>query len=367
MLVVVQLFLLNYQNISILKNKFMQTDILLVLLITITIVAIVFVFVYFLIKLNFRNRDAKLPIVVFFMLSLVLFLFFELIYSSSYSEIAVRLMVLSSVLWVGVVLVKNIKNDIEIKKETERLLADLSSTNKNLIAINNIKTEFLAISIKRLRGPLLEIEENSLEILNKPIGNLKISATVALQKIFESSVRLVSVLDDFTSTAQIDRGEMSLNFSVFDIGGLVEKTAEAMSLEAEKTEVAIFTKKERGEHFVCADHNKIYQVIYNLIDNAIKYTPKGSISIILTRSENRKSVRIEIKDTGVGMNKKTKERLFEKFSRAEGISSINAEGSGLGLYIAKEIIKKHKGRIWVESDGEGKGSSFFVQLNCTKS
>ena len=171
MLVVVQLFLLNYQNISILKNKFMQTDILLVLLITITIVAIVFVFVYFLIKLNFRNRDAKLPIVVFFMLSLVLFLFFELIYSSSYSEIAVRLMVLSSVLWVGVVLVKNIKNDIEIKKETERLLADLSSTNKNLIAINNIKTEFLAISIKRLRGPLLEIEENSLEILNKLVIN----------------------------------------------------------------------------------------------------------------------------------------------------------------------------------------------------
>jgi len=100
----------------------------------------------------------------------------------------------------------------------------------------------------------------------------------------------------------------------------------------------------------------------NLIDNSIKYTPRGEISLLLSKSTNGKKILFSISDTGIGMSEVTKEKIFRKFSRAEGVSKVYTEGTGLGLYVAKEVIKKHEGRIWAESKGEGAGSTFYLEL-----
>ncbi len=109
-----------------------------------------------------------------------------------------------------------------------------------------------------------------------------------------------------------------------------------------------------------ADAEKIRQVITNLIDNAIKYTEKGSIHIHLYE-HNLGSMVCEITDTGIGFNDNTKDKLFQKFSRAGG-NVAGIRGTGLGLYVAREIVKAHKGRVWAASPGIGKGSTFAFEL-----
>ena len=115
------------------------------------------------------------------------------------------------------------------------------------------------------------------------------------------------------------------------------------------------------------DSSKIRNIILNIIDNAIRYTKKGSIIIqLIPQPKNRnlqtKSVIIAIKDTGEGMSKHELQHLFESFSRGKTGAKMWTEGAGLGLYIAKQFIHMHKGKIWAKSAGIGRGSTFFIQL-----
>ena len=103
-----------------------------------------------------------------------------------------------------------------------------------------------------------------------------------------------------------------------------------------------------------------------MIDNAVKYTPQGFVKIELEKDEGRNKIMLHISDTGIGMDKKTINKIFNKFSRAEGANKIYTEGSGLGLYVAREIMKKHKGKIWADSAGLGKGSVFHLELEGVK-
>jgi len=108
------------------------------------------------------------------------------------------------------------------------------------------------------------------------------------------------------------------------------------------------------------DANKIRQVVVNLIDNALKYTSSGEISVSLL--EGGGWVEIRVRDTGIGISKEDKERLFAQFIRADGITKIGGSGSGLGLYVAREIARGHKGEVMVESEGKGHGSTFILRL-----
>ncbi|MCR4342301.1 MAG: ATP-binding protein [Patescibacteria group bacterium] len=139
--------------------------------------------------------------------------------------------------------------------------------------------------------------------------------------------------------------------------------------EEGKTDPKLYFDTEvKGEVVINADEGKIKQVLSNLIDNSIKYTPvhpngpSGFVKIIFTLPKDKDVALVTIKDSGAGMSQETMGRLFDKFSRADNASKFNTAGSGLGLYVAKEFISKHNGRLWAESAGEGKGSTFFVEL-----
>ena len=133
-------------------------------------------------------------------------------------------------------------------------------------------------------------------------------------------------------------------------------------IERSGLEVSFNTDETTG-YEVVADSEKLRHVILNLTDNAIKYTPQGSVNIFLKKETKKKKLLLTITDTGIGMSKETINNLFEKFSRAHDANKVNTGGSGLGLYVAKEIMKKHNAGIWVESPGEGKGSTFYLEFN----
>ena len=123
---------------------------------------------------------------------------------------------------------------------------------------------------------------------------------------------------------------------------------------------------EGSGYTTIADVVKIRQVFSNIIDNSIKYTPKGDVIVHLSKTPKGEGILFCVSDTGIGMSSNTIEELFKKFSRAQGINKVYTEGTGLGLYVAKEIVEKHEGKIWAESKGEGLGSQFYVELDAKR-
>ena len=153
---------------------------------------------------------------------------------------------------------------------------------------------------------------------------------------------------------------MKFDFSVVDLSKLAYDVAEALAPNIEQKGLRLKLEIE-PDIVVEADVGKMRQIIGNLIDNAVKYTPKGSITVRVRKLD--KTMRLEISDTGVGIKPETLPKLFQKFSRAEDASKANVLGTGLGLYVAKKLIEAQNGRISAESEGEGKGAAFSVELS----
>jgi len=180
-----------------------------------------------------------------------------------------------------------------------------------------------------------------------------------LQTIFDSSNALSVVVQDFLDVSRIEQGKMNFEFTNIDLGKLVEDVMIELRPNIEKKHLRLVLSVE-PKVMVYADKGKLKQVIENLIDNALKYTPKGYIEVRLARVEHM--ARLTIKDTGIGIRPQTLPNLFQKFSRQEDASKANILGTGLGLYVAKELLRAQCGHIWAESEGEGQGSTFTVEV-----
>ena len=114
------------------------------------------------------------------------------------------------------------------------------------------------------------------------------------------------------------------------------------------------------EFWVRADEQKLRQVVMNLIDNAIKYTQKGRVEVLLEQQD--KNIVMAVRDTGMGLQPGESKHLFQKFMRGAEASRYHTEGAGIGLYVAKKLLEEHQGEIWAESKGEGMGATFFIRL-----
>ncbi|MSU55106.1 MAG: GAF domain-containing sensor histidine kinase [Candidatus Taylorbacteria bacterium] len=238
----------------------------------------------------------------------------------------------------------------------------IEKANKQLKELDRLKSEFVSIATHQIRGPLTAIEGYASMMIEGDYGEMSEKLKDPINTIYHSSQTLVGIVEDFLNASQIDQGKMKYDFSTFDMCALVKEVVveEKPILEKKGLTVSVFECFEQNN--VSGDRDKIKQVIGNLIDNAIKYTPKGSITVTLKVESESKKVLIIIKDTGVGIRPETIPHLFKKFSRAKDASRVNIMGTGLGLYVAHEMIKAHNGKIWVESEGEGKGSTFFVEM-----
>jgi signal transduction histidine kinase len=146
---------------------------------------------------------------------------------------------------------------------------------------------------------------------------------------------------------------------------LVENVIEELETTAKKKKLKLIYKKpKKALPKVRIDREKIRQVVMNLIDNAIKYTEKGKVQVELKLIKNK--ILFSVSDSGMGIEEGDMINLFKKFSRGQGTSVIHTEGTGLGLYVARQMIESHKGKIWAESEGKGKGAKFIFELPILK-
>jgi len=241
--------------------------------------------------------------------------------------------------------------------EVERLSATLNRMIERLEHSFHQITQFTADASHELRTPLT-ILRGELEVALR--GNeLSPAAREVIESVLEETERLSKIVDHLMILSRLDSGELKLERSWFDLARLCRETVEQMGLLAE----------DRAVHLECsapekikvnADPLRVRQILINLIDNAIKYTPAGGRVNVTITNEADQAV-IEVADTGQGIPTEALPHIFDRFYRVDKSRSREHGGSGLGLAIAKSICELHDGRISVESK-EDKGSTFRITL-----
>ncbi len=264
----------------------------------------------------------------------------------------------------GYLVVKSVKTEIEQKEKLQIISEQLFEANEKLKSLDKLKTEFLSLAAHQLRSPLTAIKGYASMILDGDYGEINPKAKESVDRIFLSSQNLTKVVEDLLNVAKIEQGGMKFEMAPFNLAEVVGDMVKDLSVVAEKRGLKLTFESDKEEDVIVnGDKEKIRQVVLNLIDNSIKYTNEGSIDVSIRNKDGK--VIFAVKDTGMGMTPETKASLFQKFARGEG-AKMNTSGSGLGLYLAKEITEAHNGRVWVESEGLGKGSTFYMELDVIK-
>ncbi len=176
------------------------------------------------------------------------------------------------------------------------------------------------------------------------------------------SNRLLNTVEQVLQAGRTrERGRL-LNISEINLENLLKESVEIIRSRYNLTEDAIKFTATENDAKVSGDSAELHVVFTNLLDNAVKYSADGIKVFIKMKANGERSIETHITDSGVGLSPKELKRIFKRFYRVPNLSTEKAKGTGLGLYIVRAIVKKHHGKIWVESKGEGKGSTFIVQL-----
>jgi len=197
--------------------------------------------------------------------------------------------------------------------------------------------------------------------LETAVQNSKIDpeAREALGTVLEETVRLSKIVDQLLAMSRLDAGEAFLELSHFDFSELVRTTVEHMRLLVDEKKLVLKVEAAEPVH-VEGDPSRLQQVVVNLLDNAIKYTPEGGEVRVSVRAEAEKAV-LTITDTGIGISEEAQTQIFERFYRTDKARSRQLGGTGLGLSIVKSIGAAHGGQVTVES-AEGRGSIFRFEI-----
>lgn len=228
-------------------------------------------------------------------------------------------------------------------------------------AVERMKTEFVSLAAHQLRTPLSAIKWTLRIILDGDAGEVSKEQRDFLQKTYLSNERMISLINDLLNVTRIEEGRYLYKLVLTDLETLVQFVVNSYKEEAQRRQIKLeFIKPETALPRVLIDVEKIRLSIQNLLDNALRYTPAGG-SVKISLNYGKKEVEFSIKDTGLGIPKDQQKRVFTKFFRASNIMRTDTEGSGLGLFIVKNVIDAHDGRVWFESE-ENKGSTFHFAL-----
>jgi signal transduction histidine kinase len=254
-----------------------------------------------------------------------------------------------------------------LSKENQRLVESLQQSNRLLIDANEelkkatrAKSEFLAHMSHELRTPLNIINGFSELLVDGVPGEINEKQRQCLNDILSSGKHLLGLIDDILDLSRIESGKMELKLADFSIPGLIDNIQNEMKSMMVPRQQVFEADVEKELPLVKADAAKVRQVLLNLLSNATKFTPDGGLVKVEVAREN-KWCRISVIDNGIGIRKEDQPKLFAPFVQLEKPLDSTKGGTGLGLTIARQIVEKHGGRIWVESE-YGKGSRFSFTL-----
>jgi PAS domain S-box-containing protein len=236
---------------------------------------------------------------------------------------------------------------------------DLTDTRQ----LEEIKADFIATASHELRTPLAAVYGAAQTLLRHDFALDEVGRTRFVSLIADESERLGRIVNEILLANQLDAGRLDIEFEPFDPHDLVERVVEATRTYAPPS-VRLKVNAPEGLPRVSADLDKVRQVLVNLVENAIKYSPDGG-EVEVGAGVREDFVRFHVKDEGLGVAPEEQERIFEKFYRADPQMTRGVGGTGLGLYICKELIGRMGGQIWVEANS-GQGSTFAFELHTSE-
>lgn len=265
--------------------------------------------------------------------------------------------------------------NITLKEEIEEATAELVTANKKLQELDALKDEFVSIASHELRTPMVSIKNYLWMTLAGKGGKISQKQKFYLDRAYDSANRMTKLVNDMLNISRIESGRILLSVQKVNLLELAQNIVTDLTLKAKQQEItlevdgsAVVSGSETRVNIpdVIADSDKVAEVIINFLSNALKFTPaQGKIIIHFEVDQAKESVILHVTDTGVGLTPDQMPKLFKKFGMLkESYSSISdaAQGTGLGLYISKSVVELHGGRIWVSSEGHGKGATFSFSL-----
>ena len=300
---------------------------------------------YAIVKLRVMNirvilTEALIGVVGFTLLT-------DLLTSKTLSTIILKAGILIVFGYMGILLLKSVYTEIQRREEIEK--------------IDRAKSEFISIASHQLRTPLTAVKGYISMVLEGTYGQLAEKLSKPLENVYQSNERLIRLVNDLLNLSRLDAGKIEFSPELTSLEEMVSGIVEELRINAKKK--GLYMKMIKPSELlpkIMVDQDKIRQVILNIVDNAIKYTKEGGITFELKKLDEQEEIKVS--DTGEGMDERELNSLFQMFSRATAGTQLHAEGAGLGLYVARQFIEMHGGKIWAESPGKGKGSAFIIQL-----
>ncbi|PIS46930.1 MAG: hypothetical protein COT17_06105 [Elusimicrobia bacterium CG08_land_8_20_14_0_20_51_18] len=261
--------------------------------------------------------------------------------------------------------IRRAEEKLRLEQENQRLLNVLKDQNKELDRLNNMKSKFLSMASHDLSNALMTLQI-SFEMLASSI-KASDDQKKKMDFITTSIQQINRLIGDLVDWASIEQGKFRLEKNYFEMDKMVEELIVGPKARASQKSIEVTGEiRKDGLKMVCADKRRISQVILNLLENGIRHTQRGGkIAVIVEKTGGEEAVCVTVRDTGEGIAPEELTKLFQSFYQPQGTKSPHGR-LGLGLSISKEIVQSHDGRIWVESEGAGKGSSFKFVLPFAK-
>ncbi|WP_250868690.1 ATP-binding protein [Methanococcoides seepicolus] len=258
----------------------------------------------------------------------------------------------------------------ELSDKNEELMADiierkraeemLQKANEELKSLDKMKDEFISNVSHELKTPLVSIIGYSELVDDRSLGEINDEQKKAMDTVLRNSERLRHLVDSLLFINKVQAGAIEYAFEKVQIEEIIDDVIHDMLLEIKKEHLLLERNVPGDLPLINGDKSKLTSILTSLLDNAIKFTPQGGL-ITLSAIEEDKSIHIMVNDTGIGIKKNLIPDLFQRFYQADASIRRKYGGIGLGLYICKNIVEGHKGKIWIESE-EDKGTTVHVTL-----
>lgn len=249
----------------------------------------------------------------------------------------------------------------KLESEVKRATHELELANQQLKDLDKAKSEFLSIASHQLYTPLTALRGYVAMLKEGDFGAVSEKQQPVLDILDKSADRLIELIKGLLDISRIERGKLELNLESVDLAEMAKELVQDLMPNAMNKDLQLeFHEPATSVSHVVVDKDRLRQVMLNFVDNAIKYTPQGRIDVRV--GQEGEDVIFSVQDTGKGISREDLARLFNKFTRVGGASRFHTEGTGLGLYVARQIVKEHHGEVHVDSPGEGMGSTFAMSI-----